>query len=225
MFVGHVQSPVPSSAIPHMTDEHWCRALLKHAGRTHDHSKPLIGGALQLAGQLRQQTAAEPARFLRLGMGEEVTADPAYVDALLHGLRETKEDVDPQLVFAFVRRVAALGTPEHDRWFGDAMRPVRKAEIPGDILELLVDRALNAADPVPGAAPVITSTNRDDDEDDYPLIDPFTDGMNRARGSLVLALADLLLHDEDGSRTAIVARHLARFARDPSQSVRHASPG
>jgi hypothetical protein len=44
--------------------------------------------------------------------------------------------------------------------------------------------------------------------------------MNRARGSLVLALADLLLHDEDGSRTAVVAQHLPRFARDPSPSVR-----
>jgi len=120
----------------------------------------------------------------------------------------------------FVRHVVALGNPEHDRWIGDAIRPARDAEIPGDILELVIDRALNSADPVPGAAPIITSTNRDDDEDDYPLIDPFTDGMNRARGSLVLALADLLLHDADGSRTGVVARHLHQFARDPSPSVR-----
>lgn len=220
IVAGYVQSPVPGSAIPHMADRQWRRALVKHAGRARDHSKPLVGGAEQLAGQLRQQTAAEPARFLKLGVGPEVGADPAFVDAILHGLRETEQDVEPQLVFAFVRHVANLGNAAHDRWLGDAVRPALGAEIPGDILELLIRRALEAPDPVPGAAPVITSTNRDDDEEEYPVIDLFTDGMNRARGSLVLALADLLLHDEDGTRTAVVASHLRRFARDPSPSVR-----
>lgn len=216
---GYVQSPVPGSAIPHMTDEHWRRALLKHAGRERDDTKLLVGGAEQLASQLREQTSTEPARFLKLGVGPEVAADPTYVDGILHGLRETKEAFEPQLAFAFVRHVASLDS-EHDKWLGEAMRPVRAAEIPDDILELLIDRALNAADPVPGAGHVIRSTNRDDDEDDYSFNDPFTDGMNRARGSLVLTLADLLLHDEDGSRTVVVAKHLRRFARDPSPSVR-----
>jgi hypothetical protein len=44
--------------------------------------------------------------------------------------------------------------------------------------------------------------------------------MNRVRGSLVLSLAELVAHDTNGSRTAVVAEHLPAFARDPSPSVR-----
>lgn len=113
-----------------------------------------------------------------------------------------------------------MGNGDFDRSLGDALRPVADAELPRDILELLIDRALNAEDPLPGAQPIISSSSRDDEDDDYPLTDVYTDGINRARGSLVGSLADLVLHDPDGSRTAIVTKHLPDFARDPSPSVR-----
>jgi hypothetical protein len=179
----------------------------------------LVGGSDQLASQLREGAKSDPDRFLGLGTGPEVGSDPAYVDAILHGLRETQNPVTPALLFAFVRHVFALDT-NHDRWIGDALRPVYDIEIPLDIVEALIDRARSSNDPLPGAKPIITSTSRDEDDDDHPLTDPFTDGMNRARGSLVLALAALLLHDTDGSRSALVTKHLNHFARDPSASVR-----
>ena len=217
--VGTVRSPVPERATPHMTDDDWLRALTKYADQRRDERDFLVGGAEQLAAQLRDATKGEPERFAELGLRLDAEP-PAYLGAILGGLRETERAVTPEIVFSLVRHVIALGHPEHERWLGDALRPVLGEPVPADVLEALIERALHARDPEPGAAPIITSTSREDDADDHPLTDAFTDGMNRARGSLVLALADLLIHDGDGSRAAAIAPYLDRLARDPSPSVR-----
>lgn len=216
MRSGWAQSPVPESALRHMTDEQWRRALQKHAIEPPEFR---AGGAEQLAEQLRRATAEDPARFVRLSETSEFAASEHYLSAVLAGLSETTETVDPDLVFGFIRRLSGVTQDDHVRRIGAALRPVAGSEIPDDLLELLASFALNAEDPRPGSGRMMSS-HRDDDDDDYPVMDIHTEGMNRTRGSLMLSLAQLIANDTDGRRTAVVVPYLPQLAQDPSAAVR-----
>ncbi|WP_217213830.1 hypothetical protein [Streptomyces sp. AC550_RSS872] len=50
--------------------------------------------------------------------------------------------------------------------------------------------------------------------------DLLTAGINTVRGSAAESLGDLLNHDPDGSRAALIVPHLSRIAADPSLDVR-----
>jgi hypothetical protein len=50
--------------------------------------------------------------------------------------------------------------------------------------------------------------------------DIWATGLNSARGQSVVVLGDLLLHDEDGHRTALIVPTLGRLVQDPTVAVR-----
>jgi hypothetical protein len=227
--VGTVASPVPDRARTLMTDAQWLGALAKHAGSVRGGDPfagdPFVGGSEELAGLLQRQTAEEPDRFARLAIRPELGLDPAYHDAILHGLRETKALATPRLMFAVIEHIAVLGNPRHERWLADPLTPVRDDDIPDAVIALLVERALHAADPEPGAPPKIRVDGDDADADadadeDHPIVDLFTEGLNTARGGLAHGLAGILGRDPDGTRTAVVAEHLPALCADPSPAVR-----
>jgi hypothetical protein len=211
---GFVRSPIPQSAADHMSDEQWLRAIEKYHSSERDF-RSLAGGAEQLSQLLESETKKDPHRFARLGLRLEATAHPAYPDAILKGLGGTDEEIDPVAAFEFMRHAAALEHPDNDRWIGWPLRRQLTGEIPDDIVELVVDRALHSSDPSHEAWQTPSHSGQ-------PFYggDPFTDGMNTGRGSAALVIGDLLAHDTTGQRTGLVQDSLAALAADPSVAVK-----
>ncbi|WP_019870656.1 NACHT domain-containing protein [Salinispora oceanensis] len=210
---GSVGPPIPRDAAEKMNDEQWLRAMVKHNAGKIDW-RTFTGGAQEQAGVLQEQTAADPERFARLALRFTTETHPAYGTAVLIGLAQGEGRADPAAVFETVRHIAALGQPANDRWVGWALRKYLKL-VPQDVMEIVLDRAANASDPIDGSLKV-WHTNRDHTGGQ----DLYSSGANSARGSNAEVLGDLLVHDADGSRTALVLPMLDRLASDRATTVR-----
>ncbi|WP_211323421.1 hypothetical protein [Amycolatopsis palatopharyngis] len=210
---GFLGSPIEEPAAEHMSDENWLQAMSKHAGEEHNR-QTMTGGARELSHVLQERAKQDPARFARLA--RLVTADfnPAYGDALLIGLGEADVISDHEIVFDAVRHIASLGHAENDRWLGSALRPYLKTT-PLDIVELIRNRMLASPDPSDDGIRIWS-----DDNAGRHVGDIVTSGINTARGALAEALANLLVYDTDGARTAVAVTALDRIAGDPSLTVR-----
>jgi hypothetical protein len=210
---GWIGSPVPDTALPHMTDAQWLRAIRKYADDRTDWQR-FTGGARQLSHVLRDEAKNSPQRFAQLAL--ELTADvhPAYGEAILLGLGDAPVQVPSEAIFDAIRHIASLAHPENDRWLGWSLRPYLRTA-PLDLVELIRDRALASPDPEDDRPVVVSdSASRTVAEDLH------TNGINTARGSLAETLGDLLVFDADGARTAAVAPLLSQFASDPILAVR-----
>ncbi|WP_432126824.1 hypothetical protein [Streptomyces sp. bgisy082] len=205
---GFLGPPIPQEAARHMSDGQWLGAMRKHSRDRTDWSTE-TGGARELSHVLRSMTAADPGRFARLALRTDAGTHPAYGASLLLGLGDAEPYDDPDAVFAAVRHFARQGKPAHDRWLGWAVRKYL-ACTPLDLVETLLSRALESCD---------TGGVLIKDEGD-PERDLLTAGMNTVRGSAAESLGDLLAHDADGSRAALVVPHLDRLAADPALPVR-----
>ncbi|RKQ90454.1 hypothetical protein C8N24_0256 [Solirubrobacter pauli] len=213
VIVGSVGSPIPAAAIEKMSDEQWLRAVAKHADESRDWSR-FTGGATELARDLEQATVADPERFARLALRLDESSHPAYLDGVLRGLRQS-EPIAPETVFEVMRHVASLNRRDNDRSLPDALRNYLDADVPTDIIELVIDVALLSPDPEDEAWQREAWAGKR-----FYNGDPFGNGMNTARGWAALTLGDVLIHDADGSRSALLAPHLAHMATDPSLAVR-----
>lgn len=208
-----ITSPIPDSAAEKMNDEQWLRAIAKHDSEFRDWGR-FTGGASELARVLEEQAKADPERFARLALKLDEKSHPAYLNAVLYAVRQV-DDVEPELVFEVMRHVASLGRSDHDRALPDALHRLLDTDLPTDIVELVLDIARSSADPDHEAWQRETWGG-----DHYYNGDPFHNGMNTARGSAAVTLGDLLIHDPDGSRTALIAPHFGELAADPSLAVR-----
>jgi hypothetical protein len=214
MTGGFVAPPIPEEAAKRMSDEHWLRAMAKHNTNTSDFAT-LRGSAPQQSQVLKAEAAADPARFARLALRFTNETHPAYGVAVLQAVAETEQPVDSELVYEVIRHIAAFKNEEQERWLGWSLRRHLKSDIPDDIVELMLDRALNSPDPreehwskeAPGGQA-------------YYNGDILMDGTNTSRGASAEMLGDLLIHDPDGHRTALVVPHLNRLAEDSSVAVR-----
>lgn len=208
-----VGSPIGGPATGKMSNAQWLQAMAKHDNDDRDFGSE-IGGARELAQQLEARTAEDPLRFAGLAMQLTPETNAAYPAAILRGFGEAAISEESQhAVFGAIRHVMTLCLDDCDRWLGWAVRHLYD-ETPFDIVEMVQDRALHASDPVDNS-PVFV--RRDDHQSGRDL---FQNGFNTSRGSLAESLGDLLIHDPDGSRTELVAPHLAELASDPVLSVR-----
>ncbi|KAF0834956.1 hypothetical protein C8E84_2813 [Ornithinibacter aureus] len=208
-----VGSPIGGPATSKMSNAQWLQAMAKHDNDDRDFGSE-VGGARELAQQLKARTAEDPLRFAVLAMELTPETNEVYPGAILGGFGEASIPEEAQhAVFDAIRHVMSLGLDDCDRWLGWAVRHVSD-EAPLDIVELVLDRALHAPDPVDNL-PVFQ--RRDDHQ---PGRDLFQNGYNTSRGSLAESLGDLLVHDPDGMRTELVAPHLVELASDPVLSVR-----
>lgn len=211
---GFLGSPIPQEAAQRMNDEQWLRAMRKHHGEREDWTT-LRGGARELSHVLKEEVKKEPGRFARLALRFPQDVNPAYTDALLLGLGDAEAAVDPELVFEVVRHIASFDVAENDRWLGWALRPHLSEQIPADVMQLLVERALRSPSPEDDGTSDGSSEDEDDRRDRL-----FGRGINTARGACVEMLGNIVGHDPVGSRTAFVAPWLRHFAADPSLAVR-----
>ena len=210
---GFVGPPIAEERAEHMTDEQWVGAMRKHASDEGDwQTFELRGGAYQLGHVLKAATMKEPERFARLALTLDASFNRHYLQGILLGLGDTTEDVDPDLVFEVMRHAAAAG--DQDRWLGWPLKRLYEAEIPRDIVEIVLARALGRRymddeTPTPGAA-----------EEPHDMSDAFTTGLNTDRGGNATVLARLIAFDTDGARAAVVTPHLLELASDPSPAFR-----
>jgi hypothetical protein len=213
--VGWVGSPIPPDSARLMTDQQWASAIAKYSTGERANRIELRGDAEELASVLEQEAKRDPNRFARLGLGLDGNSHPAYANALLRGVGDPEADPDPELLFELVRHVAALGRTENDRWLGWALRGQFAGELPDDLIELMLDRALHSPDPEREAWQTEARPGKT-----FYGGDPWNNGMNTARGSSAESLASCLAHDVDGHRSAIVGPRLEELAADPSVAVR-----
>ena len=211
---GFTGSPAsPPQAADRLSDEQWLEAVNGHGTGTAGYEAPQ-DGAHELSQQLKAQAIADPARFARLALRFGRQAHPAYSQAVLITLADTGERADSALVFDVIRHIASLGYEEHQDWLGWPLRRYLDTEIPDNIVEILLDRALHAASPA-------EDSWRDADGHSAQFGgDIFMAGFNSARGISASILGDLVVHDATGRRTAIVAPALPQLAADPVVAVR-----
>lgn len=214
MLGGFVKSPVPQAAAKLMTDDHWLNAMDKYRTDQTDFDT-LTGGVYELSSVLRSETTNDPSRFARLALRMTIDTHPSYVTAILDGLMQTQNSVDSTLVFDVVRHVAALGNDDNDQALTMALRQHLKGDVPDDIVQLVLDRALHAANPTEDVWSMLAPNGQP-----YFNGDIAANGMNCARGQAALTLGDLLIYDADGHRTGLVAPSLTQLADDPSVAVR-----
>lgn len=208
-----VGSPIEGLAAGKMSNAQWLQAMAKHDNDDRDFGSE-VGGAPELAQQLKARTAEDPLRFAGLAMQLTPETNEAYPCAILWGFGEASIPEEAQhAVFDAIRHVVSLGLDDCDRWLGRAVRHLYD-EAPLDIVEMVLDRALHSPDPVDNS-PVFV--RRDDHQ---PGRDLFQNGYNTSRGSLAESLGDLLVHDPDGTRTELVVPHLVELASDSVLSVR-----
>ena len=211
---GVIGSPIGLTAAQKMTDDQWLNAMAKYVSNE-TNWQTFTGGAHELSGLLRDQTAADPARFAQLTLRLSSEVNVAYTNALLLGFGETEvSDRIGALVFEAVRHIGSLGQPDNDRFLGIALQKYCR-EVPLDLVELILDRALHALDPTDDSPVIIRG-----DTDGRSAADMQLNGINTARGSLAEALGDLLIFDSDGQRTALIAPYLGSMASDSVLSVR-----
>ncbi|MEU9191597.1 hypothetical protein [Streptomyces hundungensis] len=205
---GVVGPPITAEAAQRMSDEQWLGAMRKHSQDRTDWTT-FTGGARELSHVLQNMTAADPGRFARLALQMDSGLHPAYGASLLRGLGDAEPHADTDTVFAAVRHFASQGRPACDRWLGWAVRKYL-ACVPIGLVEALLDCALGADD-----------AGDTSSEDEFELErDLLTAGINTVRGGAAESLGDLLVHDADGSRAALLVPHLGRLAADPSLAVR-----
>jgi HEAT repeat protein len=128
---------------------------------------------------------------------------------------QTQNPVDASLVFDVVRHVATFGDDGNDQALVMALRRHLSGDVPDDIIELVLDRALHATDPAEDAWSKPAS-----DGGPYFGGSISDNGMNCARGQAALVLGDLLIYDADGHPTQLVVPSLSQLASDPSVAVR-----
>lgn len=212
---GGVPSPIPSASAAHMTDNQWLGAMAKHNSEEPDYWGTGLGSAHELSSVLREQVAADPVRFARLALSMTDDLNDSYARAVLMGLGDAEfpEDSIPAL-YGAIKHLSALPNTDTDRWLGWALQK-HHADLPLEMVELILDRALNAPEPA-DEEPLVTQS----DEDGNQVVDLHTNGINTARGSLAETLGDLLVRDVTGARTELVRPHLQTLARDPIAFVR-----
>ncbi len=208
-----VGSPIGGPATGRMSNAHWLRAMARHSTEDRDIGSE-VGGARELAQQLKARTAEDPMRFAGLAMQLTPGTNASYPSAVLWGFGEASIPAEAQQpVFDAIRHIMSLGLEDCDRWLGWAIRQVYD-EAPLDLVEMVLQRALHATDPVDDS-PVFVRGH-----DDRAGRDLFQNGFNTSRGSLAESLGDLLVCDSDGARTGLVAPRLVDLASDQVLSVR-----
>lgn len=211
---GFIGSPIPQESAQRMNDDQWLGAMAKH-NADRENWRTFTGGARELSHVLKEEVKEEPGRFARLALRIGPDIHAAYTESILMGLGDSDAPVDPDLVFRAVRHIASLNDPANDRWLGWGLRKQLKADVPEDLVDVLIDRALHSDDPA-GNSRIEESEDEDRDDRDRLL----ERGINTTRGSCSEILGNLLVHDVDGRRTRLVLPALDQLARDPSLAVR-----
>ena len=205
---GWVGSPIPEAQARKMKDDHWLRAMQRYSSRDSviDRSGKPIGGAFELSRVLETLTKEAPARFAALAHRIPDDADPAYLEAVLSGIRGSDSDLD-------VTTVVSLCLYSHawpDRPYGRQItrlladtvnRTTASVSLPEEALDMVAWYAIQFPD-----------------DASYRGDDLLMEGMNSTRGAAAEAMADLIF--QNASTLLFFKRYLPSMVADPSMAVR-----
>ena len=202
---------IPHTAVPHMSDADWSRALEKYSTRR---STPVEAGAYELSQTLQHATEQEPERFAKLALGFGLDTPSAYIQALLIGLQK-QDFADPEPLWSAIRHLADLPNPDSHQWIAHAIDRHSTHPVPDDIVELLLRLALTSPSP--------HADDLDDEQGkaDYHFVgDLHAYGYTTGRGAAATTLANLLFQDPDGNYADLVHGRLGELATESSIAVR-----
>lgn len=215
---GWVQSPIPTEAQAHMSDEQWLSAMHRYRSDTSGNGEDFLkGGAYQLAGDLERQTTNQPSRFAALV--ERMTLPEChhvYFSAILKGLTKSDADRapagDPEDIIRVMGHLSALDVDEVVRDVLQAFQSVAFADIPQDLITFLSSVAQDHRDP---ETDEWTSPNS---ADDARYRDAVSQAINSARGTAARSIAALLFARPD--RYADLSKAVQSLCGDPVLAVR-----
>lgn len=114
--VREIQPPILPERAAHMTDLQWLKAMAEHNQEdrwTHGQNIT-VGGARGLARVLQARAKEQPERFASLVTQMPTTANPIYVDCLLHGLAEASNvdlsSLEPAICMVWERDRVRFGS-------------------------------------------------------------------------------------------------------------------
>lgn len=207
-----VESPIPTEALPHMSDSHWLSAMAKYnRDRSAVREGRIVGGALELSRVLTELVGTEPARFAALANRMDATHSSIYFEAILRGLTadedKTGRSGTPAQVCSVLRQIAEVGAQVRGVEIARAIATLAEESLPDDIVQMLIGVALEDSDP---------ESDRRQESESYG--DPLTQGINSGRGAAAMALARLLFADR--GRWNRLKPTVQRLAADPVLAVR-----
>ena len=215
-----VGPPIPEDAQSKMTDEQWLGAMLKYQGTDFRTRHPLAGGELELARSLEQRTFASPRRFAALAQKMPDDLPSSYFESILRGVTESghKDSSlrDPELATALIRRVHSLPSHPCGRTIAWLIQRWDNIQWTDEVVGIVVWYALN--DPDPESDSWRTGP---DGRTPYFGGDPFTAGMNSARGAAAQAMATILFSSPASFGRLESAIHAV--THDPVISIRAVS--
>ena len=190
--VSAVRSPISLNKAQHMADEQWLKAIAHYDTSDHNHSDMLKGGAHQLAGSLREQTAQEPQRFAMLCTCFPINTHHAYFEAIVMGLSpanngQTKH-IDLMLLTRCIRYIFSVPDKPCGRSLPRLISSYKHAELSNEILDILLWFARHASDPDSESSGVSTNQGY--------INDLATKAINSVRGSAVGSIAELIFENE-----------------------------
>ncbi len=205
---GWVASPVPQEAVPHMTDDHWLRAMAKYSTRGPiRRERGFVGGSEELSRVLRTATPDDPERFAALANRMEPSLASTYFEAILRGLTRSEGRVSRPgtlgQVCSVLYRIRDLGLELPGQDIASAIETLADEEIPDEVIEMLCRVALE---------------DRSPESDDGSGGDPLAQALNSGRGAAAAALARLLFADR--SRWSVLKPTVERLVTDPVPAVR-----
>ena len=201
---GWVGSPIEKSAADRMTDDQWLRATAKYHSEhwTHSSGDELMGGAEQLAQDLKERVNEEPHRFAHLSLKFPADANPVYLELTLSALASA--NVESDLKLQVCRKAFTESRGQCGQSIADVLGHIEDP-LPDDAIGMLHWLATEHEDPAREAWLKDGSG------------DLLNNGINTTRGRVAEAIKKLILSDADYIDR--LRPTLDLMIRDPSPSV------
>lgn len=203
---GTIGSPIPDDKIVFMSDAQWLKAIEKYSTDRSD-LHTLKGGVSQLSRALEDAAKQNPSRFALLANKLPATVHPYYPSAILRALGAPDVAVSPDVIFEVIRLFSKSSDPEIQRWLGWPLQRLSPADIPDDIIQIMLGKARQ-------------QPPKSDDHEPTESKNISIDSINHPQGACIHVLAELAKQEESGRIAKLVAPILVELANDPSAAVK-----
>jgi hypothetical protein len=221
-----VESPIPQQAQAKMSDAQWLRAMRKYAGVGDWSSRKgkLSGGEHELALAIQSNAQTNPGRFAALALKMSDDMPGSFFDAIIRGIAgNTKGTAEPgglnlgEAARMIIRVHGLTGRP-CGRSITSMIEKWGNRDWPDDVLDAVAWYAVNDPDPATEAWKIVARSGQA-----YYGGDPYTAGINSARGNAAGAIMQLLLHSPQTFPRLEKAVHC--LTHDNSVAVRSCAVG
>ncbi len=212
-----VSSPIPEDRSHLLGDDDWLNAMHNYADETGwDRTREgmLKGGVIELSRAFQNVVKAQPERFAQLIRRFDQNVSSHYFDATLNGLAESM--VSSDTVFD-VCEYSYNQRPDDVLIQKSICNTIERRiddNVPDSLTEITRDIALCSIDPDHEAWQTVA-----DGGQHYYHGDPFSNGINTARGSAVRVYMRCVLKSPPNDIETLLTT-LEQFSSDPSSAVR-----